>query len=94
MAKEAVLISSPTKAEKMNSAQAELPAQMCARMGPEQQSGQRQEGGPTLYLQHVFPSLVDELHVHRVEQSVSREDLAPAEGSSKQNSSPTSHQND
>lgn len=97
MVRDTVLISSPTKAEKINPAQLELPVQICAGMRPEQHTqpcpaqGQRREG-PTLYLQHIFPSLVDELHVHRVEQGVSREDLAPGKGSTKQNSSSTSHQ--
>lgn len=84
--RDAVLISSPTKAEKINPAQLEFPAEICAEMRPEQHTELRgRREAPTLYLQHVLPSLVDELHVHRVEQSVSREDLTPGKGSTKQN---------
>lgn len=46
MAKEAVLISSPTKAEKMNSAQAELPAQMCAGWGQSSRVARGRRGVP------------------------------------------------
>lgn len=53
--KEAVLISSPAKAEKINPAQMEFPAQTCAKRKPEQHTQpcptQRQEGGS-----HTVPS--------------------------------------